>query len=143
VRSLLAVLLLASLPAWGETWIVGTVASWHYSSDKEYEQQNWGAGIEQSLFGNVRAVGGMYRNSNRRDSLYVGLAWSPLHYGNLRLGTAALLVSGYETAKDPELVKAIFPVISWEGEKFGINIPVIPSTSKNAGAIGLQIKVRF
>jgi hypothetical protein len=45
--------------------------------------------------------------------------------------------------KDQDLVKAAFPVVSWEGKRFGINIPVIPATNKNAGAIGLQLKVRW
>jgi outer membrane scaffolding protein for murein synthesis (MipA/OmpV family) len=147
VRALALLLCLISYSALAETWIVGTVASYHYSGDKNYEQQNFGIGVEHSLSGSVRSAAGYYRNSNRRDSLYVGLAWSPLQYGiaegKLKLGFAALLVSGYETVKDQDLVKAAFPVVSWEGKRFGINIPVIPATNKNAGAIGLQLKVRW
>ena len=141
------VLVCASLFANAETWIVGTIASYHYSGDKDYEQENFGIGIEQTISGSVRVAGGYYRNSNRRDSLYFGLAWAPLQYkvseGKLRVGLAALLVSGYETVKDPELVKAVFPVVSWEGKRFGVNIPIIPSTKDNAGAIGLQVKFRW
>ncbi len=148
MRSLVAALLLACTSlTYGETWIVGSIASFHYSSDKEYEQQNYGLGFEHGLTSSIRTTGGYYRNSNRRDSLYVGLAWAPLQYGiaegKLRLGLAALLVSGYETVKDQDLVKAVFPVVSWEGKRFGVNVPVIPATNKNAGAIGLQLKVRW
>ena len=147
MRSLALLLCLISYSALAEQWAVITVASYHYSGDSDYEQENWGVGIEHSLTGSLRVAGGYYRNSNRRDSLYFGLAWAPLQYkvseGKLRVGLAALLVSGYETVKDPELVKAVFPVVSWEGQRFGINIPIIPSTKDNAGAIGLQIKWRW
>lgn len=127
----------------GEAWLVGTVASYHIGTEKKYEQQNWGLGIEQRMTETFAVTGGMYRNSNRRDSLYVGVAWMPIRYGWVSAGAAALLVSGYETAKNPELVKAVLPVVSVERKGYGINVPFVPKTKDNSGAIGLQLKVRF
>lgn len=143
MRSLFVVLFLASLPAFAETWMVGTVASYHYGTDKKYEQQNWGVGIEQDIARNLRIAGGMYRNSNRRDSIYFGLSWAPAHFGNWHLGLAALFIGGYETTKQPELVKAAFPVVSYESKGWGINIPIIPAVNDNPGAVGIQLKVRW
>ena len=128
----------------GETWFVGTVASYHTSGDRDkYEQQNWGLGIEQRLTDSFGIVGGVYRNSHRRDSLYFGAAWAPLKLGFVRLGAAAMLVGGYETKENDELLKAVFPVVSIEHNGFGINIPIVPPTKYNAGVIGLQVKWRF
>lgn len=123
----------------GETWIVATVASYHYNADKDYEQQNYGLGTEHVLSENWRFASGFYRNSNRIDSTYAFLAWTPLRYGMLRLGLAGGLVSGYE--KEP--LKVAFPVLAIEGKHLGANITLVPQTKSNAGAIGLQLKVRF
>lgn len=128
----------------GETWIVGTVASYHTSGDRDkYEQQNWGLGIEQRMTEAFGIVGGVYRNSHRRDSLYFGMAWAPLKLGFVRLGAAAMLVGGYESKDNDELLKAVFPVVSIEYHGFGVNIPIVPKTKYNEGVIGLQLKMRF
>jgi hypothetical protein len=127
----------------GETWFVGTLASYHYTGSGDYEQRNWGFGIEQRLTDSFAVAGGVYRNSHRRDSLYFGAAWAPLKFGLVSLGIAALLVGGYETVEEPELVKAIFPVVSIDYHGLGLNIPIVPPTNSNAGAIGLQVKWRW
>lgn len=129
----------------GETWFVSTVASYHYNTDKKYEQQNWGFGIEQKLADNFAVIAGGYRNSNRRDSMYFGAAWAPVQiYGPLRLGVAAMMVGGYETPKNTEVLKAAFPFLTAEYKGFGFNIPIIPPVSGTTpGVIGLQFKVRW
>jgi tetrahydromethanopterin S-methyltransferase subunit E len=143
VRSLLFLALLLPASASAETWITVTTASLHYGTDKKYEQQNWGIGIEQGMSETVRVVGGMYRNSNRRDSIYFGLSWHPWRLWNLRLGLGAMFVGGYETAKSPELVKAAFPVITYEAKSWGINVPIIPAVNSQPGAVGLQLKFKW
>lgn len=146
MRSLLAVLLLTASQAFaGETWFVGTLASYHYNTDKKYNQQNWGVGIEQGLTEHFRIVAGGYRNSNRRDSMYFGAAWAPIQiYGPVRLGVAAMYVGGYETSKDTEVLKGAFPFLTVEFKDWGINVPVIPPISSSSpGLIALQVKYRF
>jgi hypothetical protein len=122
-------------------WLVASVASHHYGpgSDKNYEQRNWGLGCEHRLTKNLDFVAGFYRNSVRIDSTYVGVAYAPIRYEMLRLGMVAILVSGYER----EPIKAAFPVVSVEGQRLGANLLLVPRTSSNVGAIGLQLKVRF
>jgi hypothetical protein len=122
-------------------WWVASVASHHYGdgSDKDYEQRNLGIGCEIEISAKTRAVAGVYRNSLRIDSTYVGFVHTPWKFGLVRLGAAAILVSGYQV----EPVKAIFPVASIEGRHFGANFLIVPPTSSNVGAIGLQLKARF
>ena len=140
MRLLLAALLFASLPVLAETWVTATLASKHINAETKQEEANWGVGIEQDMARNWRTVAGMYRNSNRRDSLYFGLSWHPLKVGNWRLGAVGMFVGGYETQKHQELVKAVIPVITYERKGWGMNIPIVPATKDNAGAIGLQVK---
>lgn len=138
-------LLIAAVGVFGKAasceWWVVSVASHHYGpgSHKDYEQRNWGLGCEHGVAKDVRFVAGVYRNSIRIDSQYVGFSWSPLRWGPVALGTVAAMVSGYER----EPVKAIFPVVSIEGRHLGANVLVVPPTNANVGAIGLQAKFRW
>ena len=127
------------------SWIVASVASHHFDDarPRDYEQRNWGLGFEHELTRTVRATAGFYRNSIRNESLYVGAVWAPISFGVARLGLAAELVSGYETAKSREPVKALFPVLAFEWRTFGLNIPFVPPTDSNVGAVALQVKVRW
>ena len=126
-----------------ETWITASVLSIHYGTDKKYESQNWGVGIEQDLSANWRAIAGHYRNSNRRDSLYFGASWTAARWGNFSSGIAMMLVGGYETTKRPELIKAAIPFFSYEKEGWGINVPIIPKYQDNPGVIALQVKWKW
>lgn len=127
-------------------WVAATVASKHLSdsrSGKDYNENNWGVGGENcmgDLLGvPVRGVAGVFRNSNRTDSLYVGFSATLLQVGPVGAGFAAVLVSGYEV----EPTKAPFPVVTIEGEKLGANFSYFPRTEKNVAAIGMQIKWRW
>jgi hypothetical protein len=137
--------LIVAIGAFGKAmscdWWVASIASHHYGpgSSKNYEQRNYGLGCERQISEKVRLVGGFYRNSLRIDSTYVGAVWTPWRLGPVRLGTAAILVSGYEV----EPIKAVFPVASIEGRHAGVNLLLVPPTSSNVGAIGLQLKARF
>ena len=135
--------LLYAINVHAETWITATLASKHINAESKQEEANWGVGIEQGMAKNWRAVAGMYRNSNRRDSLYFGLSWHPLRLGEWRIGAVGMFVGGYETPKHQELVKAVIPVITYEGKRWGLNVPIVPATKDNAGAIGLQAKWKW
>lgn len=127
------------------TWAVATVASHHLddSRPRDYEQRNWGLGVEhclgKALGMDARAVSGIYRNSNRINSVYVGGSFQVLALGPLKLGIAAVAVSGYEV----EPIPAAFPVLFIEGSRMGINLAYFPKTSDNVAALGLQAKWRW
>jgi hypothetical protein len=128
------------------TWVAVTVASKHLSeskSGKNYEEFNTGLGIENCL-GDVwgfpiRGTAGFFRNSNRIDSLYMGGSAEFARFGHVAFGLAALLVSGYEV----EPIKALFPVMSIEGQKFGGNVSYFPKSRDTGAALGFQVKFRW
>jgi hypothetical protein len=76
--------------AFGQTSVVMTIGSRHLDGGN-YCETNPGFGVEHNWM-----VGGFYKNSLCRNSVYLGLRYVPLQYGKWRGGLVALGVSGYE-----------------------------------------------
>ena len=78
---------------------------------------------------------GFYRNSIRRDSLYVGYTWK---YGRLDITTAA--VTGYFHTVQPLLVPSV-SLFTWRG--ITPRIAYIPRVEKKIGSHVLHLMVEF
>jgi len=126
--------LLAPIPAVaaGDDWVVVTVGSRHHK--RGYNEHNYGIGIENGIIGNWRAVGGIYRNSYYRQTLYAGAQYQPWQTGTWRGGVTVMLATGYEHRPVP----MAFPVISYEQKDWGLNFgPILPTV------VGVQFKLRY
>jgi hypothetical protein len=148
VKTILAALLLAPMLAQAETWIVGSVGSYHLERGKNYCEFNPGLGIEHTLSDDARAVIGQYNNSFCLPSAYLGVSYQPLKYGNFRLGSAFIMVSGYDDGikkknEQQDVLFAPLGVLSYERGKYGANLVMVPPHGEFKGALGLQLKVRF
>jgi hypothetical protein len=142
VRGLLATLLLLPAVASAETWLVGTIGSYHLERDKQYCEVNPGVGIEHG--DKYRFVAGTYHNSLCQNSNYVGISATFVEVIGLKFGTALLAITGYQkTKRGSEAVFAPLPFVSWEGKRLGVNVALIPPYDDFKGALGLQLKVRF
>lgn len=124
---------LKSLETPKREWLVVTFASRHANHSRGYNEHNYGLGYEQEYTESVRFLGGFYRNSYRRESLYVGLNYSPYRVQReWFLGATVFIVTGYENRPVP----VVFPSVMYETEKFGINIgPILPTV------VGFQFKI--
>jgi len=145
VKYLLAVLLLVCSAAHAETvtFLTASLASYHFERQKGYCETNPGVGIEH---GNedLRFVAGTYHNSLCLPSDYIGVSWSFLKLGNVRLGMAGLAITGYQKNKrGTEAIYALLPVVAYEGKKWGANVIVIPPYDDFQGCLGFQVKWRF
>lgn len=123
-------------------WAVATIGSQHLGGG-DFCESNPGLGFE-SGDREVRSLVGVYRNSLcERWSFYVGRSWLPfyLQSSNLRLGGAAMVITGYESA----ITLGAALVIAYEREKHGVNLVIFPDRKGNLaqGVIGLQYKRRF
>jgi hypothetical protein len=132
----------------GETWLVGSVGSYHFEREKKYCEFNPGIGIEHAVAENTRVVVGQYTNSFCRPSAYLGVSYAALTYGHFKLGAAIIAVTGYEkTAKKDnqaqEIMLAPLGVLAYERGRYGANIILAPPHGEFSGALGLQLKVRF
>ena len=146
-------------PARGEPeiWTVFTCCSHHFddSHPSDYEQRNVGIGGEVGTK-NLRAVGGVYRNSRRVNSVYFGGAGTVplkrLDASTIRVGTALVLVSGYEKVDGNGRPSAelrnqpaggLILVGAWEGPRLGLNLLFVPKVNDNPGVVALQLKYRW
>jgi len=122
----------------GPAWISATLASYHFERPNGYEERNLGIGFEHAC-GEQRGVGGVYRNSSRRVSLYAGVTWLPLAWRELRAGAFAGVFTGYSR---PLLPAGAF-VGAWEGRKYGANLLWFPPYEDFKGLAILQLKRTF
>ena len=127
-----------------ELWISATVKSHHFDSDhpKDYEQSNWGLGLEYEFRKDWRAAVGFYRNSQRINSTYMLGCYVLRLYGPAKLGSCVGMVTGYNV--EPDLV--LLPVLMVEYKRVGFNLTYIPERKddrgeKHVAVAALQLKV--
>ena len=148
IASLMLAFMLASIStrAKADTWVTATVASYHSDRSTPHNELNYGLGFEHDVnwfkFKDSRFVGGFYKNSNWKQSTYVGLTYMPWTIGPAKVGAMFGVVTGYEEMK---VMPTILPTVSFEGKTFGANIGLMPAWSdKGAGVIvGLQLKMKL
>jgi len=103
----------------------------YHEPDKTYNNTNPGAYYRHP----DGWTAGFYRNSVRRDSIYIGYTWK---YGILDITTAG--VSGYFHKVQPLLVPSI-SLGTWQG--FTPRIAYIPRVEKKIGSHVVHLMVEF
>ena len=97
-------------------WVTMPLTSWH-KENKDYNERNWGIGLEHKQTETWSWVGGTYRNSFYKQSYYLGGVYAPLKLEirevNIKLGLLLGLFSGYEN----KIVFLTPPVIQVEAFK--------------------------
>lgn len=131
-----SVLLCALVPksvAAEETWLAVTVRSYHFNRDKDYNEENYGLGIERQGRHAWGWAAGFYENSYYRTTVYAGPTYTFADWGTIKLRACACLATGY---KHPIGFYPL-PTIGIEGKQVGANIAVTPSM------MGLQLKWKW
>lgn len=116
------------------------LGAWH--SEPGFESSTPGLGLVcDTRFEDTRAAAGVFRNSLRRTSVYVGAAWEPLRYGPLQLGIFGGLITGYREGPIPMAAG----LVSWHiSPKTDAHFTVLPSVKGlTPVTIALSIERRF
>ena len=92
-------------------------------------------------------LAGVFENSNRAISRYAGYAWRPVQWPaaglDIAAGIAVAAFDGYPNYRGGDWFIAPLPVLTVEGERFGVNLSVIPTVRNRLdGAFAVQLKVR-
>lgn len=124
--------------AHAQTYVTMSVASYHLDRETPRNERNWGLGFEQEVARDMRFAAGMYRNSSRIDSTYLGVSWTPWHAGDFKFGGFLGGFTGY--AIDAKY--GLLPVVTYERGKWGANLTLAPTQGgeKQSGVFGLQLK---
>lgn len=119
-----------------QTHLVVPVASYH-SPRNGYSQVNPGIGLERAYDERWSFGAGYYRNSNRRDSFYVGANYTRWRLGDVRLGTSFGLLSGYGG-----VIPMLAPTATYDSGRAGISLVVAPPI-KGAVMVGVMLRYRL
>ena len=117
-------------------WLTTGEWSRHNEQDKHhYRQNNTGVGIQYDVNSDASALVGYYENSIHRSTFYMGMTYTPWHFGNAKIGVMGAMATGYT-----EVIPAI-PIASlygtYEHGRFGANFYWLPTV-----VVAVQLKVR-
>lgn len=118
-------------------WLTTGEWSRHNNEDAHhYRQNNTGFGLQADLDEDRSLIAGWYNNSIHRETVYMGITWTPLHVGNAKLGLAGGMATGYDKFVPAVPIGSIYG--SYEYERLGVNLFWLPSI-----VIAAQLKIRM
>jgi hypothetical protein len=92
---------------------------------------------------NWSVTAGRFINSNNAYSNYAGAYYLPFYWGRWKAGVVGGTFNGYPNAFDGGWFPAILPVVTVEGECFGLNIALVPPLKDRLyGAVSFQLKLK-
>lgn len=125
-------------------WLNAGFYSAHFDTNKGLRNANPGLGAEYRLDETWSLTGGRFINSNNARSSYVGAYYQPWTFAGARLGVVGGAFNGYPKAYNGGWFPAVIPVASWEGQRFGLNVALVPPFKDRLyGAVSFQLKLRL
>ena len=148
-RLLVLTLLLSAGLAWADLdtsrlWVNAGFYSAHFDTDKGLRNANPGLGLEYKIDDTWSATAGRFINSDNAHSSYVGAYYQPWTLAGAKLGVVGGAFNGYPKAVNGGWFPAVIPVATWEGERVGLNVALVPPLKDRLyGALSFQIKFRL
>jgi hypothetical protein len=126
-----------------QLWINPGMVSYHFQQDKNFNNGNWGAGLEYRFNTVASLTAGRFYNSDRNYSNYAGVYYQPIAIGPIKVGAVFGGFNGYPNTNNGGWFAAALPALTWEGDWAGVNVFVIPTIGEQVhGAISLQLKLK-
>lgn len=125
-------------------WVNAGFYSAHFDTDKGLRNANPGLGFEYKLNPEWSVTAGRFINSNSAQSNYLGAYYQPWTVSGIKLGVVGGAFNGYPNAFNGGWFPAIIPTATWEGERFGLNVALVPPLKDRLyGAVSFQLKYRI
>ena len=127
--------------ALADVWVSPGFYSHHFDTSKDLNNNNHGFGIEATVSKTYSLTAGVFQNSDRARSHYVGAYILPFQVGALKAGAAVGVFDGYPQMRDGGWFPAVVPTMAIEGPRLGMNISFIPKIGEQVqSALAFQIK---
>ena len=141
-KLLLALAIVAAAPAaLADIWINPGFYSHHFDKSKDLNDNNRGFGVEATISKTYSLTAGVFENSDRQTSHYIGAYVMPYQVGALKAGAAVGAFDGYPNMRGGGWFPAVVPTIAIEGRRIGLNISYIPKIGdKVNSALSFQVK---
>ncbi len=141
-KLLLALAIVAAAPAaLADIWINPGFYSHHFDKSKDLNDNNRGFGVEATISKTYSLTAGVFENSDRQTSHYIGAYVMPYQVGALKAGAAVGAFDGYPNMRGGGWFPAVVPAIAIEGRRIGLNISYIPKIGdKVNSALSFQVK---
>ena len=104
---------LAPAAPYSKWWVTMPITSWH-KENKDYNERNWGIGLEYKQTDSWSWVGGTYRNSFYKQSYYLGGVYAPLAFEMREVNITLGLLLGFFSGYDNKIVFLTPPVVQVE-----------------------------
>jgi hypothetical protein len=125
-------------------WLNAGFYTSHFDHDKGLRNANPGLGIEWTLNDTYALTAGGFKNSDHQHSNYIGMYVMPWRWESFKLGAVVGTFDGYPRANQGGWFPALVPMVSFEGERWGLNTAIIPSVmDKLNGGISFQLKYKL
>jgi len=127
--------------AMADVWINPGFYSHHFDKSKDLNNNNHGFGVEATISNTYSLTAGVFENSDRQTSRYLGAYVMPFQVGALKAGAAIGAFDGYPKMRDGGWFPALIPTMAIEGRRLGLNISYTPKIGdKVNSALSFQVK---
>jgi len=134
---------IAKHEAQSELWLNPGMFSYHFDRERTFNSRNIGFGAEYRFSSVASFTIGTFNNSYHESSKYIGAYWQPIQLGVFKLGAVAGIFNGYSKTNDGGWFPAIIPALTYEGDRFGVNLLMVPSIpDRVAGSFCVQFKLK-
>jgi hypothetical protein len=143
MKKLLPVLaMVAAAPAaLADVWINPGFYSHHFDKEKHLNNNNHGFGVEATISNTYSLTAGVFENSDRQTSHYIGAYVMPFQRGAFKAGAAVGAFNGYPKMHEGGWFPAVIPSMAIEGRRVGLNVFLIPKIGdKVNSALSFQVK---
>jgi len=139
---LIAFAFVATAPAaLADIWVNPGFYSHHFDKSKDLNNNNHGFGVEATISKTYSLTAGVFENSNRATSHYIGAYVMPFQMGAFKAGAAVGAFDGYPKMREGGWFPAAIPTMAFEGRRVGLNISYTPKVGdKINSALSFQVK---
>jgi len=125
-------------------WLNAGFYTSHFDHDKGLRNANPGLGLDWALNDTYALTAGGFKNSDNQHSNYLGLYVMPWKWQMFKAGAVVGAFDGYPRANQGGWFPALIPMVSVEGERWGLNTAIIPTVKdKLYGGISFQLKYKI